>query len=234
MTATKFLFDNRFDLDDLPPMDEPTAASEEAEAPEPVEEAPPPPTFSEEEMAKAREEAFAEGMAEGFRKAAESTEARIAEGATLIGQRLAEMIKAQAQARDEDAREAVQVAQAIARKLFPELNRRHGLEEIESLVRQSLQRVRGEPQVLLSVHESLASPLSGRLEALALSAGFQGNVKVAGSAEVAAGDCRIAWSGGGADRDSETLWREIDAVIERNLAPATVGSAPANPAPGAS
>jgi flagellar assembly protein FliH len=234
MTATKFLFDNRFDLDDLAPMEEPAAAAEEAEAPEPVEEVPPPPTFSEEEMATAREESFAEGLAEGFRKAAESTEARIAEGATLIGQRLAEMIKAQAQARDEDAREAVQVAQAIARKLFPELNRRHGLEEIESLVRQSLQRVRGEPQVLLSVHESLASPLSSRLEALALSAGFQGNVKIAASAEVAAGDCRIAWSGGGAGRDAETLWREIDAVIERNLAPATVGSAPAVPAPSAS
>jgi flagellar assembly protein FliH len=222
MTATKFLFDNRFDLDDLPPMDEQaTAAEDAAETPEPVEEPPPPPTFSEEEMAKAREGAFAEGMAEGFRKAAESTEARIAEGVTLIGQRLAEMIKAQSEARDDDARQAVQVAQAIARKLFPELNRRHGLEEIESLVRQSLQRVRGEPQVLLSVHESLASPLSGRLEAVALSAGFQGSVKVAGSAEVGAGDCRIAWSGGGAGRDAETLWREIDAVIERNLAPAT-------------
>ena len=232
MTATKFLFDTRFDLDDLPPLDEPAPAAEDvAEAEPAVVELPPPPTFSEEDLAKVREEAFAEGLAEGLRKAAESTEARIAEGATLIGQRLAEMVRSQAEAREEDACEAVQVAQAIARKLFPDLNRRHGLEEIESLVRQSLQRVRGEVQVLLRVHESLADPLSARLESLALSAGFQGNVKIAGSPEVAAGDCRIAWSGGGAGRDTEALWREIDAVIDRNLAQAPVTSAPVTSAP---
>ena len=71
----KFLFDTSFDVDEIPGKipGETTGeeAGEEAEKAEPEVVLP---SFSEEEMAAARDESFAQGKAEGVSEAAEATE----------------------------------------------------------------------------------------------------------------------------------------------------------------
>ena len=92
--TTKFLFDTRFDLDDD---EEVIPFIEEERNPEAAEPEPEPeivvPTFSEEELAAAKSEAYAAGKSDGLREAAEAIEAKaLAAMEKIVGQ-LAEIVK---------------------------------------------------------------------------------------------------------------------------------------------
>jgi flagellar assembly protein FliH len=49
-----------------------------------------------------------------------------------------------------------------------------------------------------------------------------------------AADCRVEWADGGAERDSEWMWSQIEGVVQRFLSGLSVPMPPGAPAPGAS
>ena len=224
--AAKFLFDTRFDIDAEPvvavAVGEEIPADEIDSEPEVV--VPPPPTFSEADLAAAREEAFAEGKAEGIREAMETTEAKLADAVATVGTNLEEILRTEVDSLDETARASVRIAAAIARKLFPGLNERNGLGEIERVIRISMERLREEHSIVIHVAEPLREPLSARIDGLAAYAGFQGKVSIAASEEIAMGDCRIEWASGGAGRDTAAIWRDIDSVLAENIGVETISA----------
>ena len=57
---------------------------------------------------------------------------------------------------------------------------------------------------------------------MAAQAGFEGKIVLLAQSDLQAGDVRVEWADGGAERDIGLLWREIDAIVER-----AVGAAPA-------
>lgn len=216
-SARKFLFDNRFDL---PPEPEPepmleTAVGEGGEVEPPP---PPPPTFSEEDMNAAREEAFAQGHEQGMVTAMETIEARLADVLEILPPHFAEVVRRQNEANDTLVANGMQVAVAVMRKMFPALARRAGESEVVKVVEDSVRRLIEESKVVLRVHPDLVDPVSKQLQPIIARVGAEGKLVILGDAGIVLGDCRLEWDGGGAERDSERLWREIDEVIERNLA----------------
>lgn len=213
MTAVrKFLFERSFDKVEEP---EEVVEEETEEAPEPEEEAP---SFSEEDMQAARDEAFAAGKEEGIREAAGTTESRVLEALTGLTDRFAELFQAQETANAATVETAVSVAVSIARKVFPALNERNALGEIERMAVMAMEKILEEPRVVIYVHPELAPALNERLETMAAQAGYKGKVEITPLDDIPVGDCRVEWSGGGAARDTAELWQEIDEIIERNLA----------------
>lgn len=77
--------------------------------------------------------------------------------------------------------------------------------------------MRSEPRIIVKVHESLREQTHDKLIKLADQIGFDGRVVVMAHEEVVPGDCRVEWAEGGAERNNETLWQQIDEIIERNL-----------------
>jgi flagellar assembly protein FliH len=219
MTATKFLFDTPFDLaEPLAPLPaEPDEDAAAASAEPVVELPPPPPTFSEEEMAAARAESLAAGIEQGRAEILKSLDAKAVETAGQLLAKVDSLFRAEAESVEESAREAVRVAAAIARKLFPYLNQRHGVEEVEQLVRVTLQRLTNESSVIIRLNDSLRDKIDARLTAVATDSGFAGRTSIVGSAEIPVGDCRIEWASGGAGRDTAALWQEIDTIIASNI-----------------
>jgi len=193
----KFLFENSFDDD---------------EEPEEVV-----PTFSEEEVSAARQEGFAAGKEEGIREAAEATERDILAVMGKVGEKFDGLFKVQEAANASILESALSFAVGIAHKVFPALNERNALGEVERMAVKILEHLLEEPFVTLYVNSGLLAPFEERMEGLKTQAGFKGEVKVRAAEDVAPGDCRIEWSDGGAKRDSAELWREIDKIVERNL-----------------
>jgi len=222
----KFLFDTRFDAPPPPP----PAPEPEENAEEDVEEEPAP-TFSEEEMNQARQEGFDAGREAGIREAAEATERQIADTLAAIGQRMGEVFAAQQQAAESLQADGIAVIQALAHKVLPEMSTREGTGEIERLAREILSRLRMEPRIVFTVNDVLAERLREQLPAQAASMGCSGTVEVIADPAIAPGDCRIAWTNGGADRDTAMLIAEIDGIIERNGGPAPSPAAAQTDAP---
>jgi flagellar assembly protein FliH len=210
-TATKFTFD----LDFNAPEDsaQPEIVEEEVE----VEEEEAAPTFSEEELAQARAEGYEAGKEDGRKESAEATEQRILETVESIGANLTNIYNDQAKANQDIAQEMIEISTVIAKKMFPDLNARNALGEVERVVQDTLKAITDEPRLQIMVHPDLREPLTDHLASMTQRAGFEGKVYVNPDTTINLGDCRVKWSHGAAVRDSETIMEMIDEIIERNL-----------------
>ncbi len=206
----KFTFDLDFDAPEEPEVPEPEV--EEEVEPEIVV-----PTFSEEELAEARTEAFAAGKEEGRKEAADATEQRLLESIEKASVHLNDIFARQIEANHEIAREMITISTAIAQKMFPDLNARNALGEVERVVQETLKAVTEEPRIQIMVNPELREPLTDRLATMTHRAGFEGKVFVNPDPSMPLGDCRIEWSNGAAVRDADALWGMIDNIIEHNL-----------------
>ncbi len=249
MTAVrKFLFDTNFDAGEPAAETPERGAGAAPAAPSQAREADP--GFSAEDLEQARSEGFAAGRAEGeaaARQAAfeegraagqsEAEQAGVhlaAEALTLVGQRLQALLDQRAQTADEARELALTVLRAALGKLCPVVTARHGLEEVEALLADCLTRLGEEPRVVVRVADDLYDTLDGRLGDLTRRSGFEGKVVLLSEPELTAGDLRVEWADGGAERDTATLLRDLDDILDRALgaspAPADAPAAPSGSA----
>ena len=217
--ATRYLFDRSFGADDdaLAPLAPETAEPALVVEPEPV--APDPAIFTQEDLDRVRAEALSFGRKQGAAEAAGTADQRIARTLEQIAEGLGGALDALRHSDTEQAKDATAVALAVIRKLFPETSRRHGLTEIAGVIDAVIGRIIDKPKLTVRVAESLQCEIADRLSAIAEAHGFAGQISIVGDSTIAEGDCRVAWAGGGATRDSAAIWREIDAAIGRTLGP---------------
>lgn len=212
-----------FDLDfGMPPPSarqaEPEEAEVEEDAPDEPEE-PPPPTFSLEELSFARDAAFEEGRQAGLAEAQEHIDRQTAEALAHLAEQMPQVFQRQAEANDAHARDAAKVALAVMRKLFPATAEANAFEEVARVVEEVVGHLLDEPRIIVKVAEPLVAAVRERLEAVCQSQGFEGRVVVQADARLTAGDCKVEWTDGGAERDQARLMREIEETVEHALAP---------------
>lgn len=179
----------------------------------------PPPTFTEEDLAIARDAAFAEGRETAMAEAAESIEQQIARSLGSITGHMDAVFRKQDEVNDVNARNAARVAMAVVRKVLPAACEKHAFDEVARVVEEVVGHILDEPRIIVRLAAGLVEPVRDRLESVALAHGFEGRVVVQADARLAPGDCRVEWTDGGAERDQARLIDDIDAAIERALAP---------------
>lgn len=228
-TVRKFTFDLDFDVPEAPKSVVEEVAEEEPEQEEEI------PTFSEDDLAVARAEGHEAGREEGRKEAADATEQRLLEAIEVACDGLAKVFNEQAEANRDIARDTIGIATTITKKLFPDLNARNALGEVERVVQETLNAITEEPRVQIMVHPDLREPFTERLATMTNRAGFDGKVFINPDPSMTLGDCRVEWSNGAAVRDTDVLWEMIDEIVERNLhGPMGAGDdadATENPAP---
>lgn len=217
----KFLFETSFDK-------ERSERAKAAAAAKAAAEQPPAPTFSEEELETARQAAFAEGKAAGLTEAESAQAKRLAEAIEGLApnfSQLGEQISADA---DAVRQETLDAALTVVRKLFPRLAHDHGLEEVSAVIDSCLERLRDEPRMVVRCADADLDALRERVEQSAAQSGFEGKLVFLADERLASGDLRVEWADGGAERNQASLWKEIDAVIERALNPEATAKAGGN------
>ena len=199
----KFLFDTSFEAEDL---------ADDAVRPT---HKPPPPKFGEEDLEQARTEGHAQGKEIGAQEAMQSIEQQISQAVDAVSAQMSGLAQAQVESRERQGREALEVAMTVVRKIFPRLAGQHGLAEVESVVCDCLERLREEPRIVIRVADALLDQVEARIGDLAKRAGFEGNIVYLAQDGLNPDDVRVEWADGGAERDSERLWREIDQITAR-------------------
>ncbi|MGE0254137.1 MAG: hypothetical protein AB7N54_07515 [Alphaproteobacteria bacterium] len=180
--------------------------------------------FDDADLARAREEGFADGHAAGEAAARDAHAEAIGTAVSTIADAVTALAADREAAFAGHAAEATSLVLAICRKLMPALARTHALGEIEALVRDCLMDLDDEPRVVVRVPDALLDVLQDRIEALG--DGFDGRLVLLGDDAMAPSDCSVMWADGGAERDLDRLWRDIDRAVERVTAAAeTNGSA---------
>jgi len=210
----KFLFDTSFEVEDL--NDDAVQKTRK----------PPPPKFGEEDLERARTEGHACGKEIGTQEAMQSIEQQVSQAVNAVSAQMSGLAQAQTESHERQSREALQVALTVVRKIFPRLAGRHGLDEVESVIRDCLERLRDEPRIVIRVADAVLDQVEARISEVAARAGFEGNIVYLAQDGLNPGDVRVEWADGGAERDSERLWREIDRITARV---ASTGSPPGAP-----
>ena len=231
----KYLFDNDFGVDGEAPVPDQSAEPDVSAEPtdeekgvevEAVEEAPPPPTYSEEDLARAREEGAQVGREEATRDMASAMEQRLADTLNTINTQVTTLFDAYERDREEHNRDAVGVATVIVRKLFPALNMDKAMAEIEHMIIEAMKRTSSDHTLIIRVPKDMHGDVEEKVAQLAALRGRDGVVNVIADEAMTVGDVAVEWEGGGMVRDTQLIWREIDEIIERNL-----GQKPAFDAP---
>lgn len=180
-------------------------------------EAPPAPTYSEEDLAMARDEAFAQGREAGLKEMSESLERETRDTLVAVENALRELMWSQSAIETRSSEDAVKVALTAIRRLFPMLVQRDPLAEIENLVGQAMNLVQGEAVLNIYVNDRLLEPVSERIRPIAAAAGFQDRIKMHPLASLAPGDGRVEWGNGGISRDAAAIEKTIEDMITRSL-----------------
>jgi flagellar assembly protein FliH len=186
---------------------------------EAAEAAPPPaPTFSEEELAAARQEAQAQGRAAGEAMAKASIEQDAAAALAMLAGALPDLARRVDDGLARNARLMLETSVAGLRRVMPELGRRGGLAEIEGLLQQTVAQLKDESRIMVRLNDRVLDGLRARLEKVAQAAGFEGRFVLLADEEIAVGDCRIEWADGGVERVATRIWADVEAAVERALA----------------
>ncbi len=227
---TKFLFDTTFEetVKEKHDSENDYQAKEEVIEEEPEE--PPAPTFSEEELAAARDEGYKSGKEEGLKEGLEDSARVLADILQRAGEKISRLIETQSNVAPAAEQKAVEVAVALVKTLFPDLNARHGTDEVIALVKETFESLLDEPKVTLRVAMEHREEMAAKIKEIAEQYGFEGKTIVISDENMGSGDCRIEWDSGGAERDATNVWEKIDQVIKRNTPTlSTLESSPEQP-----
>jgi flagellar assembly protein FliH len=216
-TTRKFTFDHDFGPPPAAPLvrAEPVAARIEPDEDAP----PPPPSFSEEELNLAREAAYEDGRQHGHAEAHDAINAHIAATLNDLGQQIVGLQRIQTETNEEIRHDSIRLAFAVLKKMLPAACTTHAFEEVAHVIEEVVGHLLDEPRIIVRVATDLVEPLRGRLEEVADAHGFEGRVVVQADARLVAGDCKVEWADGGAERDQARLMAEIEATIERAVTP---------------
>ncbi|MBL4722083.1 MAG: hypothetical protein JKY20_13270 [Alphaproteobacteria bacterium] len=187
------------------------------EAQEPEEELVP--SFSEEELEAAKQQAFQAGHAAGFKESNDSFEHRIAESLDIATASFSRLTVAQATANEKMTQDGLRLAAKLVETMMPALVEQHGDAEIETAVTQVLQGIIETPAITITVHDDLVEKMTGCLQTIAQQAGLDENLMVNGDPSLGLSDCRVSWGEGGAVRDFDAVWSQAEAALDRNLTP---------------
>lgn len=226
----KYLFDNDFGVDDGLSVRARSTAVEDADATsgkaeqnegieaEAVEEAPPPPpTYSEEDLARAREEGMQAGRDAATRDLASAMEQRLVNILESISDQVATLLATYDEDKEQHSRDAVAVAAVMVRKLFPAMNMDTAMAEIEHMIHEAMKRTAGNSTLIVRVPQDMLDEVEEKAKDLGVQRGREGALSIIAGKDMLSGDVAVEWEGGGMSRDTNSIWREIDEIIERNL-----------------
>jgi flagellar assembly protein FliH len=176
--------------------------------------------FTRGEIEATRQAALAEGHAAGLAEAAKAAQALAADSLAAIAEGVAALLAAHDATTADTQRRALAAMQAIIAKLVPGLAAKDPLAEVEAFAAKCLHEAIAEPRVVLRVAAELYEPLRERLDALAAAAGYAGRIVLITDDALTAGDARVEWADGGAERDLAAQCAQIDDLLDRRGDPA--------------
>jgi flagellar assembly protein FliH len=130
---------------------------------------------------------------------------------------LQDLATAQEAANEIILRDAILVAVAVVRKLHPEWARVYGLTEIEAVIRECLGHLDREMRVTIRSHPDELDAVKERIGKAVEAVGFEGKILCQPDPRIAAGDCRVEWGDGGAERNQSHVWTEVDRIVTAAL-----------------
>ena len=181
---------------------------------------PPPPTFNEQELQEAKEEAYRRGFNDGENKGKSWADSEIAktEKAALaltpkIIEHAEELFERYNQFAIEQKEAALQLSLAIAKKMTASLPDEHFFEQVAQHTIECTEKMLGEPEIHIYVHPTLSDKMEQRLAKHFANSHEPGDVIIHAEEALAQLDCRIEWASGGMEYKQGSVHAQLKEMI---------------------
>ena len=188
--------------------------------------APPPIAFDEveqlrlehaQELERVKTQSFEEGLKAGRLESDQTLEHELHKMLDQLIQNK-ETLASEIDAELQEARSAsLLLAMTIANKLAGNLLVRHPLEHVEMFFRQSLSLLPDKTELRLHVAPHLVQSLQPRLEAVMERNGQQSALVTVEDEAIEGVNCRLTWTEGGIEQNTDKLYADIERLIETCL-----------------
>lgn len=191
--------------------------------PEPFIPEPPPKLITEEEVKAARTDGKNQGYKEGYAAA----EAKVSketvkreEDVKAVLDLIANRITLAAEEHTkyiENKREMMnKLVLGIAHKVAGDAMKSDPYATVETVMRECLGLIIGEPKIVVTVSEALTAGLKQRIDSIRPKlSGFTGDLVVESSADIKDNDCRVEWKNGYGEHDAAKIWNDIETIIAK-------------------
>ncbi len=172
------------------------------------------PTFSLDQMEITRNQAYESGFAAGQKSMEEDQRQKMNELLAQVTQKLDLALKISGEEWHRQLAHMQEMAIAITRKIIPDYVARHGLNEIQSIISQTVTEMAHEPRLVVRVSEAQFDAASARIKEITNKQAYEGKIVILGEPDLGPSDCRVEWADGGIERDLKTLWQAIEKIVQ--------------------
>jgi flagellar biosynthesis/type III secretory pathway protein FliH len=175
-----------------------------------------PPSFSEEELMKAREEGYVSGresgLTEGKSVFLEATQ-QLKNAISNLDKQIEAVFNAQQQSWQNAEKRILELSSLIARKVAGDTLKHDLTGHLNSVVKPLLQMIVTEPVINISLHSSLAGLMSENIRTMGEELKYSGKINIVTDDKLPVTDCAIRWEQGGADVSTSDLWEKIQNTL---------------------
>jgi flagellar assembly protein FliH len=164
-----------------------------------------------------RNEAYDLGFKEGHAKALVEIEARTEEAMGKVHVSLVELFATRQGVEKNLEVQSIQLAHLTAKKLVSNLIKKYPTEEIETLIYECLMSGYNEPKIVIRASEELLNSITDRVNKMAETTGFQGEISIISDPSFSNLDCSVEWPNGGVSRNLALLEKQIQTKIENYI-----------------
>lgn len=202
----KFLFTRSFDSD-------PASLAAEAmrNAPTPMT------TMTVAEFEGAKAESYAAGVRAGRAESAEDQNAMLVQTVQQVVQALQQVVASTSSKQARTAETVVQAVRVITQKALPAYFEQHGFAEIEKLVTETLQQLKGEPRLVIRVADQHLDRCITSFNGVAAQAAYEGKLVIMADNSLGHSGCRIEWADGGLERLENNLWTSLEQALNHRV-----------------
>jgi flagellar assembly protein FliH len=200
---SRFLFDNEFAN---------AAAVEREKEKQPVA---PPPVYTEEQYQTALANAFEEGRLQGEQAANAEKEMAANNLLENINEQVQQLNESQSSVHSIVKKDAAEIAVLCAQKIANSLLEQSAEKEVFKLVENCLADMIEEPRVVVRASEQVCESLKGRIDALTMSSGFQGQLILLPDDSKTGANCRVEWADGGVEKDIAEITEKVSEIVNR-------------------
>lgn len=197
----KFYFD--MNIFDAPPKEE---------VPEDL--PPPPPVFSEDELAAAKDMSFEQGRQQGQKEQMESREQYVAATLDTVAQNFSKLFAAETVREAIFEKESLRLAISLLDLLYPSFDQKVGADEVRKVIEKTLTDHRKTKEITVRVSSGLKGEIETMITRIRREEHEEVLWRVVEDPALAPGDCMLEWSDGGAVRDSVRTARDIRKNLE--------------------
>lgn len=196
---------------------------------------PPPPVYNEQDIentkAAAKKLGYAEGFEAGLQQAATEAASRekdMANAITRINQQMELLTRNYQGLVTEQSAELVELVTMISRKVADVALDAKGADMIAATVARCLPVIFSKPKITIELHPEMLEITSPTINAQLTQQGYAGDVQFKANPEFGRHDVKVDWGNGQAARTMESLWLEIEALLQQVSLIPTLPEQPVN------